>query len=459
MDIAIKLLAAAFLVLLNAMFVAAEFAFVRVRRTRLELLAQRGSAAARCALFGQKHLEDYLSVCQLGITLASLGLGWLGEPAVASLIRPALDRLDVGSEAVEGPIAVMLGFGIITFAHVTFGELAPKNVSIRAAERTTLLLAYPMRITHVVFLPFVTVLNAAAQLILRLMGAGRWASPPAYSTEELKLMIAESRDGGQLDEVEERLLNNIFNMDRRTARDIMVHRTRVVAVSADATPAEALELSAAAGHTRLPVYDGGRDNMTGFVHSRDLTRRPELATVRELVKPALYIYESLAADDVLELMRGKRTKLGLVWDEYGSYLGLVTMEDVLEAIVGEIQDDYDLSEGQAMEALPDGWIVCETTASLDELGRRLGLRLPADAEESYRTLAALLAGRYSEAPAAGDSWTGYGAEFVVVEADGPAVSRVKVRSLPAEGGPGGEDASGGEGEGKENGKNGKGNGA
>ncbi|MDR1314299.1 MAG: hemolysin family protein [Deltaproteobacteria bacterium] len=432
MNTAINLLLAAFLVLLNAMFVAAEFAFVRVRKTRLELLAQGGSARARLALFGQRHLEDYLSVCQLGITLASLGLGWLGEPAVASLIRGPMERLGLGSEALTGSVAFMIGFGLITFVHVTFGELAPKNVSIRAAERTVLLLAFPMRACHVLFRPFVTILNASAQLVLMAIGAGRWASSPAYSTEELKLMIAESRDGGQLDEVEERLLNNIFNMDRRTARDIMVHRTRVVAVSADAKPSEALELSAAAGHTRLPVYDGDRDNMTGFVHSRDLTRRQDLERIRPLVKPALYIYESLAADDVLELMRGKRSKLGIVWDEYGSYLGLLTMEDVLEAIVGEIQDDFDLLEGEAVQELPDGWILCQTTVSLDELARHVPLKLASDAEESYRTLAALLAGRFSETPRPGDSWTGYGAEFVVASADGPAVSSVRAKSLPEE---------------------------
>ncbi|MDR1081592.1 MAG: hemolysin family protein [Deltaproteobacteria bacterium] len=430
METAINLLLAAFLVLLNALFVAAEFAFVRVRKTRLELLAQGGSARARLALFGQRHLEDYLSVCQLGITLASLGLGWLGEPAVASLIRGPMERLGLGSDALTGSVAFMAGFGLITFVHVTFGELAPKNLSIRAAERTALLLAYPMRASHIVFRPFVTVLNASAQLVLTAIGAGRWASSPAYSTEELKLMIAESRDGGQLDEVEERLLNNIFNMDRRTARDIMVHRTRVVSVSADVAPAQALEISAMAGHTRLPVFDGDRDNMTGFVHSRDLTRRHDLPSIRPLVKPALYIYESLAADDVLELMRGKRSKLGLVWDEYGSYLGLLTMEDVLEAIVGEIQDEFDLQEGEAIEDLQDGWALCQTTVSLDELGRHVKLKLRADTEESYRTLAALLAGRFSATPGPGDVWSGYGAEFVVVSADGPAVSSVRVRSLP-----------------------------
>jgi CBS domain containing-hemolysin-like protein len=436
MDTALKLLAAAFLVLMNAMFVAAEFAFVRVRRTRLELLERTGSKRARMALYGQGQLEDYLSVCQLGITLASLGLGWLGEPAVASLLRAPLERLSGGSEALTHSLAFMVGFGLITFVHVTFGELAPKNISIRAAERTVLLLAYPMRAAHVVFRPFVTVLNASAQLVLAAIGAGRWASSPAYSTEELKLMIAESRDGGQLDEVEERLLNNIFNMDRRTARDIMVHRTRVVSVPADATPAQALEISAGTGHTRLPVYDGDRDNITGFVHSRELTRSPGLPSIRPLVKPALYIYESLAANDILELMRGRRVKLGLVWDEYGSYLGLVTMEDVLEAIVGEIRDEFDLSEGEQVEDLPGGWKLCQTTVSLDELGRHTPLKLEADTEESYRTLAALLAGRFSETPRPGDSWTGYGAEFVVVSADGPAVSRVRVRSLPGPGGDG-----------------------
>jgi CBS domain containing-hemolysin-like protein len=429
MDIALMLLAAAFLVLLNAMFVAAEFAYVRVRETSLELLVQKGSARARLALYGQKHLEDYLSVCQLGITLSSLGLGWLGEPAVARLLRPLMERVGLDNPALIHSLSVMVGFGLITFIHVTFGELAPKNISIRAAEKTALFLAFPMRACHVVFRPFVKVLNFSAQLILDLIGASRWDSAPAHSTEELKLLIAESRDEGELDEVEERLLNNIFNMDRRTARDIMVHRTKMKMISSECPPSEAANEVLKHGHTRLPVYEGDKDNIIGFIHAKDLLRNADIKTIKPLVREALYIFESARTDEILELMRLRKTKLGLVWDEFGGCQGLLTMEDVLESIVGEIQDEFDREE-PPIDPLPDGWLLVQTTVSMDELSQHIPLEITPDTEEKYRTLAALLEGKFSDSPHPGETWLGYGARFTVVSATGPTVTQVRVKSFP-----------------------------
>jgi CBS domain containing-hemolysin-like protein len=424
------ILAAVALVLLNAMFVAAEFAFVRVRGTRLKLLAQSGSSRAKAALFGQRHLEDYLSVCQLGITLASLGLGWLGEPAVARLLRPLLAWMGVDNPTLVHSLSVLTGFVLITFLHVTFGELAPKNISIRAAEPTALFLAWPMLVAHHAFRPFVRLLNLSAQAVLSLMGASDWGRSPAYSTEELKLLIAESKDDGQLDEVEERLLNNVMNMDRRLARDVMVHRTKVVALPVGSSQEAAVETVLAHGHTRLPVFDGDRDNVIGFIHAKDLLHHGG-GNLRPLVRQATYIYESMPADAILELMLKKNTKLGLVWDEYGAWQGLLTMEDILESIVGEIRDEFDREEPPVMKS-QDGWVLAQATVSLDELGAYVPLRLSADGEEKYRTLAALLAGKFSEAPAPGDTWEGYGGRFTVVAMDGPAVSRVRVEPLPGE---------------------------
>ncbi|MDR2459912.1 MAG: hemolysin family protein [Deltaproteobacteria bacterium] len=429
MHIALTLLAAVALVLLNAMFVAAEFAFVRVRETKLELLAQKGSARARWALFGQKHLEDYLSVCQLGITLSSLGLGWLGEPAVASLLRPLFNTLGITNPAFIHSLSVIVGFVIITFVHVTFGELAPKNISIRAAEATALNLAIPMRIAHILFRPFVRVLNFSAQIVMYLLRADRWNSQEAHSTEELKLLIAESRDEGQLDAEEERLLTNIFNMDLRTARDIMVHRIKVVSISVDSTPDEAAQVALNCGYTRLPVYEGDKDNIIGFFHAKDLLRHEALDNIRPLVRPALYIYERMPTDRILELMRSKNTRLGLVWDEYGSFLGLITMEDVLEAIVGEILDEFD-SEEPPIVPEQGGYFKVITTVSLDELARTISLQISPGDEEQYRTLAALLAGKFSENPRPGETWEGFGAEFTVLSTAGHTVQVVRVKSLP-----------------------------
>jgi CBS domain containing-hemolysin-like protein len=429
MNTAMMIAAAFFLVLLNALFVAAEFAFVKVRPTRLELLAQTGNSRAKSALFGLNNLEDYLSVCQLGITLASLGLGWLGEPAVASLLRPALGFFGLQNPTVVHSLSVVTGFVIITFIHVTFGELAPKNLSIRGAEWTALWLALPMRLFHILFLPFVKILNFSATVILWCLRASNLHESTAHSTEELKLLIAESKSVGQLDAIEETLLNNIFNMDRRTARDIMVHRIQVVAIPIEATPSEAIEIIRTCGHTRIPVYEDNKDNPIGFVHAKDLLLNQGQTTLRTFIRKPLYIYDHLTVNAILELMREKRTRLGLVWDEYGSFQGLVTMEDILEAIVGEIQDEFDHEE-EPFTVEPDGTVLVLTTVSLDELGRHLELDLGPDSEERYRTLAAILGDKFGQAPALGDAYEAYGAKFEVDRLSGLAITRVRVAKLP-----------------------------
>jgi CBS domain containing-hemolysin-like protein len=422
------ILAAMALVLLNALFVAAEFAFVRVRATRLQLLDEAGKAGAKSALFGVANLEDYLSVCQLGITLASLGLGWLGEPAVAALLRPAMAFLGLTSPTLVHSLSIVCGFTVITFIHVTFGELAPKNLSIKGAETTVLFLALPMRLFHVLFLPAVKVLNYAARIILWCLGASRLQESAAHSTQELKLLIAQSKSDGQLDEAEERLINNIFNLDRRTARDIMVHRTKVVTMSIDSTPEQAVHLIRETGHTRIPVYDGSRDDPAGFVHAKDLLITRGGTTVRSLVREALYIYDHTLTDDILEMMRLKRTRLGLVWDEYGSWQGLLTMEDILEAIVGEIQDEFDHEE-PPIATRPDGSVLAHATVSLEELSRAVTLELGPDSEVHYRTLAAILVDKFGESPQKGDAWEGFGARFTVEQVEGPVVSKVCVRTI------------------------------
>ncbi|MDR1872871.1 MAG: hemolysin family protein [Deltaproteobacteria bacterium] len=429
METLLMILAVTGLVLLNAMFVAAEFSFVRIRSTRLELLAQSGQRRAKAAIFGLENLEDYLSVCQLGITLASLGLGWLGEPFVTALIEPILAKVNITNPTLTHSISFIAGFGFITFIHVTFGELAPKNMSIRSTEATVLFLAIPMRVFHILFLPAVKVLNAMAQAILVVLRVGHLSHSDAHSAEEIKLIIADSRDDGQLDEAEERLINNIINLNRRTARDIMIHRTKVVSLSADDSPAKAVALIMERGFTRIPVFEGDKDNLIGFIHAKDLLEYQTHENLRPLVRPTLYIYDHQPIDDILEMMKNKRTRLGLVWDEYGSWQGLLTMEDVLESIVGPIQDEFDHEE-PTMVAQPDGSILVQTKVSLEELGLHLTLDLGVNSEERYRSLAALLSDKFGETPVPGDYWNGYGATFTVAACNGLAVTRVLVQANP-----------------------------
>jgi CBS domain containing-hemolysin-like protein len=339
--------------------------------------------------------------------------------------------LNIQNPTLIHSLSVAAGFVIITFLHVTFGELAPKNLSIRGAESTVLMLALPMRLFHILFLPAVKVLNFAARVILWGMGASKLHESAAHSTEELKLLISQSKDDGQLDDAEERLLNNIFNLDRRTARDIMVHRTKVISIPLEATVREAVECARRSGHTRFPLYKDKKDEPVGFIHTKDLLLYPEAETVKSLRRDALNIYDHMNSDDILEMMRQGKNRLGLVWDEYGSWQGLLTMEDVLETIVGEIQDEYD-EEEPPVQDLQNGAFLVQTTVSLEELKQFIPLTLGPDSEEHYRPLAAILVSKFGDSPTKGDSWSDYGAIFEIDSLDGLAVNKVKVRLLPEE---------------------------
>jgi len=420
------------LIALNALFVAAEFAFVKARITRLEVLAQGGDKRALAALFGRANLDSYLSVCQLGITMASLGLGWLGEPAAAALLRPILDRLGLDNPELGRSLAFLLGFSLITFGHVVFGEQAPKIVSIRAAEATVLALARTMRVFYFIFLPGVRLLNFAAGLTIRLLGGAELGRhETAHSSDELKLLVAESRAEGQLDADEARLVNNIFNLDRRNARDLMVHRTRVVSLAASETVEGAVLALHGRSFTRLPVYEGDRDNMVGFIHGRDLLGQPPDRPIQGLIRPALAVFDQAPADDVLARMKREGRTFGLVWDEYGSWQGLITLRDLLETIVGEIKDEFDPAPPR-INPRRDGAFLVDPSVSPNELAAHLPLDLGPDAPEHYHTLAALLAGRFGEVPAEGAALSLYGADFIIFKCDGSAIKLFLVRPAKAE---------------------------
>ncbi|MCL2124072.1 MAG: hemolysin family protein, partial [Desulfovibrionaceae bacterium] len=337
----LALLAVLFIVL-NALFVAAEFSFVKVRRTRLEILDSEGNRRARSALFGVEHLDAYLSVCQLGITLASLGLGWIGEPAVASLLRPVLEAFSITNPALVSSLSIAVGFAIITVLHVVFGELVPKSVAIQKAEAAALLLARPMRFFHILWLPVVAVMNGISNAVLRLAGIHEASeAEQAHSPEELRMLIRDSSREGQLNKGEGRMLDNIFSFSHKTAKDVMLHRTDAVALDVESSPETAVGIAKKSGHTRFPVYKNNRDNIIGFIHAKDLLHRGDSLNLRGMVRTPLYANESVHLDKLLRLMQRERQQFCAVVDEYGIWQGILTMEDVVEAIVGDIQDEFD----------------------------------------------------------------------------------------------------------------------
>ncbi|MCC8194591.1 MAG: hemolysin family protein, partial [Deltaproteobacteria bacterium] len=311
----LMLVVAFLLVVLNGLFVAAEFSFVKARKTRLEILAEEGKRSARLALFGVRNLDAYLSVCQLGITLSSLGLGWLGEPAVAALLRPVFEMTGVNNPALVSSLSVAIGFTLITFLHVVFGELVPKSISIQKAEATVLLLALPMRAFYLFCFPLVTIMNGISGFFLHLAGfSSASEAEQSHSPEELRMLIMDSSRGGQLEESEGRMLGNIFSFYKKMAKDIMVHRMDVSALDVADGVEGAKMLARASGHTRFPLYEDSRDNIIGFVHAKDLLLLEPDADLHTVLREPLYAYETVHLDRLLKLMQEKRQQFCVVVD-------------------------------------------------------------------------------------------------------------------------------------------------
>jgi CBS domain containing-hemolysin-like protein len=417
---------AIFLVALNGFFVAAEFALVKVRDTRIAELASQGSSAARVVQREIQHLDAYLSATQLGVTIASIALGWVGEPAVAHLLEPLFRVLGWAAGPVSHAVAVVLGLLFITYLHVVFGELTPKWVAIRRAESIALLSAWPLHLFYRLFYPAIIVLNKSARLVLRLLGL-RAASESelAHTQEEVRMILTASGRGGHLKEDEVRLMQNVIHFADRTAREIMVPRVDIIFLSTTWPVEKAIEVATRGAHSRYPVTENGPDSVVGFVRSQDLLQlacKPE-ARLSEIVRDVLRVPETKPVDQLLREFQASRLHLALVVDEFGGTAGLVTLEDVLEEIVGEIQDE-DADEAPRVERLPDGAIRVDGNYPLADLGRDLGWEPEA---EDADTLAGLVMERLGRIPRVGD----------VVEEDGwrirvEAMERTRIRRLRLE---------------------------
>lgn len=420
------------LVCLNGFFVAAEFSFVKVRKTQIELLAVNGSKRAQSALFGVTHLDAYLSVCQLGITLASLGLGWIGEPAVSSALHPLFDLVGITNPAVVTPVSVAVGFSVITMLHVVFGELCPKSIAIQKAESITLLLARPMRFFYVICLPLVVVMNGVSNAFLKLAGIGpAGETEQSHSPEELRMLIVDSSTGGYLNKEEGRMLDNIFSFYQKTAKDIMLHRIDVIAFDVAMSRNEALSQANESGHTRFPVYEENRDNITGFVHIRDVLHCENCKNLTPVVRNPIYAHETMHLDKLLRRMQVKRLHFCVVIDEYGTWQGIVTMEDILEAIVGDIQDEFDNEEPDVV-AQPDGSHIISGDLSLDELAECIPLECRDRHLDMYKIIAAHFIEHLDRIPEEGDKIMLCGKRFSVIAMDRNRVRRVRVEELPNE---------------------------
>ncbi|MFB9327489.1 hemolysin family protein [Paenibacillus aurantiacus] len=347
-SIVLNLLLVIVLVILNGLFVAAEFALVKVRSTRLTQLAGEGNVRARYALKVNGKLDAYLSATQLGITLASLGLGWVGEPAISELIvEPLFYQLGMTDEGLITTVSVIIGFVVITFLHIVLGELAPKSLAIRKSEATSLWLSVPLLWFYRLFLPAIFVLNGTANRLLRLVGiAPASEHESAHTEEEIRILMDQSTKSGIIDKDEMTLFDNIFEFSDRLAREVMLPRTDMDCLNAEMPFSENMKLVYEKKHTRFPVCVDDKDQIIGFVHITDLLMADpdEEHELGKFVRPILNVPESMEISHVLKLMQLKHSQLAIVVDEYGGTAGMLTTELILEEIVGEIHDEFDTEE-------------------------------------------------------------------------------------------------------------------
>ncbi len=421
---------------LNAFFVAAEFAIVKVRYSAVEADAAAGHSIAQTSQKMLDRLDAYLSAAQIGITLASLALGWVGEPIVADLLQAGMHLLGLPiSDLLAHQIALPVGFLIITVMHLVFGEAVPKYAAIYYPQELTYVCAIPLRIFATMTAPLVWLINSLTWLVLAPFGIRVEAEGETHTEEELRLLLAESARSGELGSIqktEHELIEKVFSFDERLVRQIMVPRTQMACVALEAEVAQVLETAGKEGYSRMPVYSGTRDNIVGIVHSKELLRRvldQQPFKLADIMRPAYFVPETKKIRVLLRELQSKRNHMAIVVDEFGVTSGLVTLEDIVEELVGEIQDEYD-DERPAVEQRKDGEFVVNAHASILDVSNLLPKPLPESAE--YSTVAGLLNVLFSGIPEVGQSIQGSGYEFRIVKRSRGSVDTVLLKLLPEE---------------------------
>jgi putative hemolysin len=442
-----KLLAVLGLVVANGFFVAAEFSLVGVRQSRVEELAAQGKAGAAVLRRAVSNLDSNLAATQLGVTISSLGLGWIGEPALAHLIEPAFSALGAFAAAGAHAIAVTIAFVIITVFHIVLGELAPKSLALQRPERVALWIVRPLSLFLAVFRPAIFVLNGLGNAVVRLFGLEPGhAEGRLHSTEELKLLVAASKDGGLVQSAQQEVVERAFGMGKRRVRAIMTPRHDVYWVNADGTPDSMLRAMRQSRHEQVVVARGTLDKVVGVLRKQDLLdlhldgKLPPPGTddaggqaseaLLSAVREALVVHDGATILQVLETFKNRPVQMALIVDEYGAFRGVVTQTDLLEALAGDIPDADDEA---AVTRRDDGSFLVDATLPIQDTFDHLGMgKMPEDGTE-YRTLAGFVLSRLGRVPATGDhfEWDNAGdtRRFEVVDMDGHRVDKVLVSKV------------------------------
>jgi len=365
--------------------VATEFAIVKVRSSRIDQLILEGRKGAVSAKKVVTHLDEYLSACQLGITITALGLGWIGEPTVEELLFPVFERYHL-SESLSHILSFGIAFALVTFLHVVIGELAPKTVAIQKAETVTLLFSVPIIWFYKLMYPFIWFLNGSARVLVGLFGMKPASEHEvAHSEEELRILLSESYKKGEINKSELKYVNNIFEFDERIAKEIMVPRTEMVTFSVQDSLKEIMDIIKTEHYTRYPIIDGDKDNIVGFINVKEFLTanlQEQISQngfqIENFINPIIHVIETIPISELLIKMQKERTHIAILVDEYGGTSGLVTIEDIIEEIVGEIRDEFDADEIPDIRQLNDDHYIISSKLLLEDVNNLLGIHLVHD---------------------------------------------------------------------------------
>lgn len=421
------------LVLLNGFFVAAEFALVKVRGSQLDIKVQKGSTRAKLAKSLLGKLDAYLSATQLGITLASLALGAVGEETISHIVVRFFEKSgwQVNPLTVHS-ISLPIALTLLTFFHVTIGEQIPKMIGIKYSMDTILFVSWPLKIFYAVFSPFIWLLNKSSNLILRVLGIKKIGDDDVHTEEELRLILTESEEGGAIKPSENELIQNVFDFDDRLVKQIMVPQNRVSALDVELGRNEMIKVVIDEGYSRLPVYLGDIDNVIGIVHSKDLLKAVidnKFKTIRDIMRPAHFIPESMHVNNLLRDFQKLHIQMAIVTNEFGATAGVVTMEDIIEELVGEIQDEHD-DEIPTVEKKSETEYIVNAHSSISDVNEALPMSLPENPK--YETVSGLINFLWGRIPAVNEKRHYDGYEITILQRKKQTVELVKLRVLDAD---------------------------
>jgi len=429
LDIAIRLTAFAVLIALTAFFVASEFAIVKIRSTRIDQLVAEGNQRAVIARKVISNLDEYLSACQLGITITALGLGMLGEPTVKLMLKPVFSYFDL-TASTSSILSFIIAFTSVTFLHVVIGELAPKTIAIQKAEAITLLFSKPLILFYRLMYPVIKGMNGTARFFVGLLGFKSISeSEVAHTEEELRMILSDSLKSGEINQAEYKYVNKIFEFDDRIANEIMAPRTEMITIEKDMTLREVFDVMGVEQYTRYPVTDGDKDHIIGLVNMKNLLtafiKEPDTAGHQPIVnymQPIIHVIESIPIADLLLKIQRERIHMAILMDEYGGTSGLVTIEDILEEIVGDIQDEFDINEVPEIQILGENHYILDAKMRIENVNDILGISIN---EEDIDTIGGWIMTQRFEA-IQGEKIIEQGFEFMVKDVEGHHILYLEV---------------------------------